>query len=163
MQQESQREHQWLQQLAGEWTFETECDMGPDKPREKGGGREAVRSFGTWIIAEGEGGEPGSGWKSVMTLGYDPARGRFVGTFVATMMTHLWVYEGSLDESGTKLTLDTEGPNFTDGRIVKYQDIIGITEDGRRTLSSRMLGDDGQWHEFNTAQYRRAVAAAGQR
>lgn len=26
------------------------------------------------------------------------------------MMTHLWIYEGSLDQAGRVLTLDTEGP-----------------------------------------------------
>ena len=27
-----QVEHQWLDRMAGEWTFTTECSMGPDQP-----------------------------------------------------------------------------------------------------------------------------------
>jgi len=27
-----QKEHLWLQRLVGEWTVETECQMGPDQP-----------------------------------------------------------------------------------------------------------------------------------
>jgi Protein of unknown function (DUF1579) len=32
---EPQAEHQWLQQLAGDWTTEAECAMGPDQPPTK--------------------------------------------------------------------------------------------------------------------------------
>ncbi|HTO02961.1 MAG TPA: DUF1579 family protein, partial [Opitutus sp.] len=35
MEPEPQPEHRWLERLAGEWTFESDCDMGPGKPREK--------------------------------------------------------------------------------------------------------------------------------
>src|SRR3546814_12079912 len=60
-------------------------------------------------------------------LGYDPRRQRYVGTWVGSMMTHLWVYEGSLDDSGKVLTLDCEGLDFeTEGRMTRYQDIITI-------------------------------------
>jgi hypothetical protein len=60
-----------------------------------------------------------------MTLGYDPQTQRFVGSFVASMMTHLWPYNGTLNAEGTVLTLDAEGPSFAgDGATAKYQDII---------------------------------------
>ena len=156
MQQEPQSEHKWLQKLVGDWTFESDCVMGPDQPPMKTTGTESVRSFGgMWTVAEGEGGMPDGGWKSIMTLGYDPQQKRFVGTFVATMMTHMWIYNGSLDAAGKVLTLDTEGPNFTDGKLTKYQDVIEILNDNERTLSSRMRGEDGQWHPFMKAVYQR--------
>jgi hypothetical protein len=147
----------WLQTLIGRWTFESESDMGPDHGSQRSVGSETVRAFGHWIILEGEAGAENQEWRSLMTLAHDPATDRYVGTFVATMMPHLWVYSGTLDASGTALTLDTEGPNFTDGRMVQYQDVIGFDEDGRRTLTSRMLGDDGQWHEFMRSIYRRSA------
>ncbi len=159
---EPQKEHQWLSKLIGEFTFESECSMGPDQPPMKAAGTEIVRSLGgLWTIAEGECGaavecsEGAGGWKSIMTLGFDPATKRFVGTFVATMMTHLWTYNGSLDAAERVLTLDTIGPNFTDGSLIKYQDLIEIHSDDYRTLSSQTIGSDGQWHKFMTAHYRR--------
>jgi len=52
-------EHQWLQQLVGEWTFETECSMGPDQPPIKNAGRETVRSLGGfWTIGNGNSEDP---------------------------------------------------------------------------------------------------------
>lgn len=100
---------------------------------------------------------PGGGpMTSIMTLGYDPQKERFVGTFIASMMTHLWPYEGTLDAAGKVLTLDSEGPSFTgDGKVVKYQDVIELKSDDHRTLSAYMLTDDGKWQHFMTAHYRR--------
>lgn len=43
---EPQHEHQWLQKLISEWTYETESAMGPDQPFEKATESENVRSLG---------------------------------------------------------------------------------------------------------------------
>lgn len=158
MQAEPRREHEWLRQLVGEWTSEMTCQMGPDQPPVTSTGVESVRSLGgLWTIGEGSGEAPdGTPVSSVMTLGFDPARGRFVGTFIASMMSALWLYEGALDASGKVLTLDTEGPSMAgDGGLAKYQDVMTVLSPDHRTLTSRILGPDGNWTEFMTAHYRR--------
>lgn len=152
------KEHRWLQRLVGEWTFEMEMTMGPDQPPMKSHGRETVRSLGgLWTIGEGVGEVPGGGThQSIMTLGFDPQTKRFVGTFIASVMTHLWPYNGTLDPSEKVLTLDSEGPGFAgDGTMSKYQDIIEFVSDDHRTLSSQVLGPDGVWIPFMKAHYRR--------
>ena len=91
-----------------------------------------------------------------MTLGYDPQAKRFVGTFIASVMTHLWPYDGQLDPSGKTLTLNSEGPSFAgDGTMAKYQDIIEFVTDDHRILSASVQGVDGDWQQFMTAHYRR--------
>jgi hypothetical protein len=156
---EPQHEHRWLEKLVGEWTFESECSMGPDQAPSKFNGSEVVRSLGgLWVIAEGQGEMPDGGTATtIMTLGYDPQRTSYVGTFVASMMTHLWSYNGSLDAAEKVLTLDTEGPSFSgEGKsLAKYQDVIELLSDDHRLLTSRLLGEDGQWHQFMAAHYRR--------
>lgn len=156
MQVEPQKQHQWLQRLLGDWTMEAECRTGPDQPPIRSTGTEVVRPLGDlWIMAEGEGkAADGDVGRAVITLGYDPAAG-FVGTFVATMGTHLWVYHGTLNAEETILTLDTEGPNFSGAGMAKYQDIIEIVSPEHRILRSRLLGDHGQWNDFMTAHYHR--------
>lgn len=152
------QEHAWLQKLVGDWNAEMTCVMGPDQPPMKSEGTEVTRSIGgLWTMGEGSGGMPdGSKMTSVITLGYDPQKQRFVGTFIASMMTHMWLYEGTLDGAGKVLTLNTEGPAFgAEGKMAKYQDIMTFHNDDHRTLTSRMLGDDGTWTEFMTAHYRR--------
>lgn len=150
------KEHLWLSKFVGDWTMEAECLMGPDQPPVKTTGLQTTRMLGNlWLIAEGEGECPdGSIAQSIITLGYDPQKQRFVGTFIASMMTHLWPYEGVLE--GDVLTLDSEGPSFTgEGPMVKYQDIIEHVDDDHWILRSRMPGEDGQWIQFMTAHYRR--------
>jgi hypothetical protein len=153
-----QKEHQWLQKLIGEWTFEGEATMEPGKPPEKFTGTERVRSLGgLWILAEGHGECPGGdAATTMMTLGYDPKKKRYVGTWIGSMMTHLWVYAGVLDAAGRVLTLETEGPNIAaEGKLGKFKDVIELKSDDHRVLTSHMLGDDGKWHGFMTANYRR--------
>jgi hypothetical protein len=158
MKTEPQKEHQWLQKLVGEWTCEAEATMEPGKPAEKCKGTESVRSLGgLWVLAEGHGempgGEPAT---TLMTLGYDSQKKRFVGTFIASMMTHLWLYEGDLDAAERVLTLETEGPSMAgDGKMAKYRDVIELKSDDHRVLTSHALGEDGKWHVFMTANYRR--------
>jgi hypothetical protein len=152
---EPQKEHQWLDRFMGEWITESECSMGPDQPPAKTKGTEVVRSLGgLWIVAEGEGDMPdGNPGQTLMTLGFDSQSDRYVGTFIGSMMTHLWVYNGSLDADGKILTLDTEGPNFTQNFITKYKDIIEFVSNDHRMMTSQILGDDGNWLQFMTAHY----------
>jgi uncharacterized protein DUF1579 len=156
---ESQKEHQWLQKLIGDWTYESDATTDPGKPAEKFTGTESVRSLGSvWVLCEGRGEMPGGGMGlTLMTLGYDPQKKRFVGTFVGSMMTNLWIYDGSLDAAEKVLTLDSEGPSFSaEGKMAKYKDLIEFKSDDHRVLTSKFLSDDGKWHEFMTANYRRA-------
>lgn len=158
MNSEPQKEHQWLQKLVGEWSSEAEMKMKPDEPPVTSRGTESVRSLGgLWVLAEGEGDMPGGGpATTVMTLGYDPEKKRYVGTWVGSMMTHMWVYDGALDTAGTVLVLDSEGPSMAgDGKMAKYQDVIEFKSNDHRILASQVLGDDGQWNRFMTAHYRR--------
>jgi len=156
---EPQEQHRWLHRLVGDWQYEAEALMGPDQPPFKAAGRERVRSLGgLWIVAEGEGEMPGGGTGlSIMTLGWDARTGRYVGNWVGSMMTHMFVYDGEMDAQNKVLTLAAEGPSFAPGAtaLARYRDVIALESDDRRTLTSHLLGDDGQWQQFMTAHYRR--------
>ncbi|QBY51408.1 DUF1579 domain-containing protein [Cupriavidus oxalaticus] len=158
MKTEAQKEHRWLQRLAGEWMAEGEAVMGPDQPAQKWQIPESVTGIGElWVQGTAQGDMPGCGpATTVMTLGYDPARKHFVGTFIGSMMTHLWVYEGDLDAGGQQLTLRAEGPDCSgNGRTVQYRDVIAFKDDNERTLTSFMQGENGEWTEIMKATYRR--------
>jgi hypothetical protein len=153
-----QPEHRWLDRMVGEWAFTTECSMGPGQPPMTGTGTDTTVSLGgLWVVSEWkQTGPDGTPMTSRMTLGYDPARGKYVGSFVASCMTHQWVYEGVRE--GDVLTLDTEGPSFTDPTATAlYQDIWELPADGPRVLRSRFRDAEGNWHEFMRAEYRRAA------
>lgn len=156
MQSKRLTEHEWLQKLVGEWTYESEATVEPGQPPTKCVGTESVRSIGDlWVMGEGRGEMPGGGTAiMVTTIGYDPEKKQYVGTFIGSMMSNLWVYEGTLDPAGRMLTLNTEGPNFCDdGKRTTYRDVVELKSDDHRVLTSSALGDDGEWHAFMTANY----------
>lgn len=93
---------------------------------------------------------------TLMTLGYDAARKKFIGTFVASVIPHLWVYEGELDAAGKVLTLTARGPSCLEhGTMADYHDMIEIHGAGQRQLSSEVQSTDGKWHPFMKSIYRR--------
>lgn len=94
--------------------------------------------------------------RSLMTLGFDPERGKFVGSFIASCMTFQWLYEGTLDADQKVLTLNAEGPSFAgDGSMAQYQDIIEVVDPNTYLLSSRCQNVDGSWFPFMRAKYTR--------
>jgi hypothetical protein len=154
-----QAEHRWLQRLLGEWTYEIE--FGPEHHGGKATGTERGRAIGDlWVQLEGTGQMPGSSGPtvSIMTLGFDTAKGRFTGTFIGSMMTHQWLYDGELDVAHDRLTLTSEGPSMSaEGTMALYRDVIEFQTDDRRTLTASMQQPDGTWQPFMTASYRRTL------
>ena len=152
MKPEPTKEHHWLKQLLGEWTYEMEAeDPAGSSGAEITSGTEMVYPVGDlWIQIEGNTESPETGLsRSLLTLGYDLAKGKFVGTFVSSEMDYMWYYEGSLDESGTQLTLATEGPDFEDStKRAPYEDIIEIIGPNQRLFRSRSKDAAGEWQEF---------------
>jgi hypothetical protein len=156
---ETQKQDPWLQKLVGEWNYEAQDLSASDKPAEPVRGIEVVRPLGgSWMLFEGRGDIPGAGTGiSLMTLGFDPEKRCFVGTWVGSMMSHLWIYDrGTLDAAKKVLTLESEGPSFTgETKTSKYRDRIEVLDDDRRVVTSEVLGADDKWKPFMIANYRR--------
>lgn len=153
-----QQEHRWLNRLVGEWTYESNMMAEPGQTAERVTGTESVRSLGgLWIVGEGTGEMPGGGLGTTqIALGFDPATNRFVGTWIGSMMTNLWVYDGELDPAERVLTLNSKGPSMAgDGTMAQYQDVIELKSDDHRVLTARVHGPDGKWQELMTVEYRR--------
>jgi hypothetical protein len=153
---EPQEEHRWLEQLLGEWTVTTEDSAGSGEKSTPW--VEKVRSMqGLWVVCEGEGTMPdGTPGQSLMTLGFNPETKRYVGTWVGSMMTHMWVYDGVIEDGGKTLALNCEGPDFENpGRSARYQDRITFIDANRRTLTARVQSESGDWKEMMQADYRR--------
>ena len=152
------KEHAWLQQFAGEWESEAELVMAPGQPPMVVKGTQAARMVGGfWVMELGQGDFPGMGPVStVLTIGYDAARQKFVGTWIDSTNDRLWHYEGGLDPSGKKLVLETEGPSPTDpAKTARYRDETEFPSADHRILRSSIQGDDGAWVVMLTAHYRR--------
>ena len=154
-------EHRWLHRMVGTWAFTSRFDGVEGAPPTESSGTETVHLFSElWVVGDGEGDMPGGEgtMRMRLTLGYDPATGRFTGTWIVSPMASMFVYDGVRE--GDTLTLDTEGPSMMDpSKRAKYQDIIELHGDDTRVLRSQMLGDDGQRVEFNRIEYTRTGSA----
>lgn len=147
-----QAEHGFLEKLVGTWDV-TSTSMG-------GGEKwtEVVRSLsGIWFVAEGSGNMPGGEpATTILTLGYDPARSKYVGSWIGSMMNYMWVYEGDVSGDGTTLSLYTTGPDFAEpGTIGEYREQIIFEDRDHRTFNSSARQPDGSWKQFMEAKYTR--------
>lgn len=151
------KEHEWLAQFVGEWSAKGEAVMGPDQPPMTCEGKEKGKMLGgLWMVMDVEMQPMGQPVNAVLTIGYDPQKKKFVGTWVDAMTTHMWKYEGSLDETGKVLTLEAEGPNMmTPGKMTKFRDVFEFKSKDHKILTSSMLGEDGKWMQFMTSDARR--------
>jgi len=154
---EKVEQHAWLQQFVGEWTAKSEATMAEGAEPMKMESTESVRSLGDlWIVAEGSASMMGMPVSTMMTLGYDPAKKKFVGTWVDSVQTHMWIYEGELDAARKVLTLSTTGPSFDDpSKTSKYRDVIEVADADHKVLTSAVQGADGAWTTFLRAEYSR--------
>lgn len=144
-----QKEHEWLARFVGEWESEAEIHAEPGKPPMKAKGTEKIRSLGGfWIVSEGAS-DLGGGFKmdSVLTVGYDPAKKKYTGTWIDSFSNYLWKYEGAVDEKGRTLTLETEGPCpcLGPGKTAKFQESTEFLSKDHKVFTARYQGDDGKW------------------
>lgn len=152
-------EHEWLNNLIGEWDVETTYMMGADVPEGKSKGREVTISLGgLWAISEGKGIMPGgAAYEYRAGVGYDISFKGYRGFFVASMSSHLWKYTGTMSEDGKVLTLDCVGPDMeVDGKTANYRDVIEIVDRDHRTLTSYGEQPNGEWMQFMKAELTRA-------
>lgn len=153
---EPQREHELLTRLVGRWQVEVVMRPDPAKPPVKSSGVETVRMLGGfWSISEFSGTFMDRPFSGVFTLGYDPEMQRYVGTWVDSVSSHLWSYEGAVDSSGRTLTLNSEGPCPSSGKVMKVRETIEIQGTNQRIMRNETLGEDGRWTPGMTITYRR--------
>jgi hypothetical protein len=147
-------EHQWLKQLLGTWEIVPAPETPADQLQQ---GTETYRALGDfWVVGHAVTTFAEGGMENVVTLGFDPDRAKFVGTWVGSPMEHLWLYEGTLDADSNTLTLDSIGPDFFGGRegMIRYQDIVVLDGD-RRWLRAQYEDENGVFQSMMETEYRR--------
>ena len=150
-----QKEHEWLQQLVGEWDTEGEAILDPGQPPVKTKGSESNRTIGGyWVQGEHKGEFMGTPFTGILTLGYSPEKKKYVGTWVDSMTSTLWTYEGTVDAGGKTLTLLAEGPGPEPGKRLKFREAIEVKGKDHKVFRSE-VEKDGKWVTHLTMQYRR--------
>ena len=141
-------EHGWLQQFIGEWESEAECFCDPDGPPMINKGTEKIRALGDfWIVSEIKSDADSSfPFASLMMIGYDQEKGKYVGTWADTMSGFMFKYEGSVSDDGKKLTLETEGfCPMNPGVLTKFREELELKSPDHKFFTSSIQGEDGEW------------------
>ncbi len=152
-----QKEHEWLKQFVGNWDSEAEGVMAPGQPPVKCNGTMSTRMLGGfWMVSDVKGDMMGMPIEAIHTVGYDAKAKKYVGSWVDSMMNHMWKYQGTVDATGKILTLEAEGPNMSQpDKTSKYRDVYEFKSKDHFTMSSEMLGDDGKWLQFMKSEVKR--------
>jgi hypothetical protein len=146
----------FVHRLAGEWSVVTHTVLGPDQEPVRSEGRESARMVGSWLVAESAGDAGGRPFTGILTLGWDPHRERFVATWIDGVQRHLWQYTGALDQAGSVLTLEAEGPFMGDpSQTARYRVLIEAQSPDRKVMRSQIFGPNGEWFEFSRAEHQR--------
>jgi len=144
-------EHKFLHQFVGEWDAKSEGTTGPGQPPIECTGEIRSRMLGElWVVSDAST-EIGMGIRieAVQTIGYDPKTKKYVGTWVDSVMNHMWKYEGTVE--GKTLTLEAEGPNFEDpNQTAKYRDVYEFKSKDQYTQTSQLQDSSGKWTTFMT-------------
>jgi hypothetical protein len=142
-------EHEWLKKFEGEWTTESKATMIPGQPEMQCKGTVSCRMLGGfWVVNEWNGDMNGVEFKGLQTLGFDPAKKKYVGTWVDGMTSHMWKYEGQVEDN-RRIVLQAKGPNFmAEGKETDFRDIYEFKSDTEMIVKSEMLGEDGKWITF---------------
>jgi hypothetical protein len=156
------KEHDWLRQLEGSWEGEFHMLVDPANPQKtletprKSKMTETTRMVGGfWAVPVIKSEMFGQPFEALGQIGYDAAKGKYVGTWIDSMMPFLWSYEGSVDASGRILTLEATGPSCEDpNRMAKYRDVHEIVDKNTRRMSSS-FEKDGKWIPIMKAELKR--------
>lgn len=154
-----QEEHRWLQKFDGAWTCESKGKMGEGQPEIHCKGTMTCRILGGfWVVNEWNNEMDGASVIGIQTIGYDPGKKKYVGTWVDNMMGHMWKYDGTVVD-GNKLILEAKGPNFAaPEKEALFRDSYEFVSKDEIRVTSEMQAEDGKWVTFMTGTAKRKPA-----
>ena len=150
-----EKEHAFLQKFVGNWETSMAATFGPDQPAVTCTGKITGKMLGgLWLVNEMESTMVGQTVKGLQTVGFDPQKKKYVGTWVDSMMNYMWSYTGTVKDE--ELTLAAEGPSLEgDDKTTTYEDIYEFTSKNEIKITSRAKSASGEWVTFMTGTAKR--------
>ncbi len=147
-------EHQVFAKNVGTWEASIEIHPSPGAPAiaSEGVVRNRLACGGMWLISEFL--NETTGFEGYGICGYDPAKGKYVGTWVDPMRTFLAISEGSYDPVARTMTMHYEA-NGPQGRKLRWREVTETIDPDTQVWRQYVTGADGQEFESMTATYRR--------
>jgi hypothetical protein len=135
-------EHEVLKNDAGVWDATVEM-LGPGAPNVSKGVETNTMLGGLWLVTDFKSEMMSQPFQGHGVAGYDPARKKYVGTWVDSMSTGLQISESSYDASKKTMTGWIEGPDMS-GKTAKMKAVTEYKDPDTRVFTMYFPGPDGK-------------------
>ena len=154
-------QHQKLAAHAGTWDAAIEM-MGPDGKMmpSKGASVQTMGPGGFWLLDDFVADLGGQPFHGKGATGFDPLKGKYVGTWIDSMSPSLLVLEGDFDASGKVLTMTGTAPGF-DGKPAKYRMVTTFVDAKTMRFEMFVAGEDGKEMKMLSIAYTRRADDGG--
>ena len=121
--------HKRLASLAGSWTTKTRAWMEPDKPPMEGTGicEQKMLLDGRYLQQEYTGEMMGSMFTGINVIGYDNYTKTYVSTWIDSMSTGIYCFEGTASANGKTITQKTSYNDPVRGPMV-WRSVVRIVD-----------------------------------
>ncbi len=131
-------EHKLLASMAGSWNAETEM-MGMTS---HGTYERRVAMNGLWLVSDFESTMMGTPFVGLEILGWDPAKGKYVSTWVDSSSTTISILEGDWDAGTKTLTLAGGTLDPMSGEEMTMINVVKVKGDDAMTFTMHMGSAD---------------------
>ena len=135
-------EHEMLKKDVGTWDATVEMLM-PPSPPSKGTEVNTLGPGGLWLISDFKSEMMGAPFQGHGVTGWDPAKKKYVGTWVDSMSTALSTIEGTYDAASRSVTsmMQVTGEG---GQPMTMKAVTQMKDDDTRVFTMYMNGPDGK-------------------
>lgn len=145
--------HKVLEQKVGTWEATVDVPGMPDAAS-KAKYVAKMDHGGLWLVGDYRGEFMGASFSGQEVAGYDERKGKFVSTWVDSMMDHIMAFEGSYDEKTKTLEMFTNSFDMAGNPIQERHDSHFVDAD-TWVFTMNQLGADGNYAPTMTITYRR--------
>jgi hypothetical protein len=147
--------HKYLSEQAGSWDALVKSTVPGSPPAEDKGTETIAMMSGLWQLTDFKGTFGGTPFLGHGVMGYDPAKKKYVGTWVDSMTDKLIIMEGTADTAGKVLTMTYEQADPASGQMTKYRNVHEMKDSDTRTFTMSQVGADGKDVTLMTITYKR--------
>lgn len=154
-------QHQKLAANAGTWEAALEM-MGPDGQTmpSKGVSVMTMGPGGFWLLDNFHADLGGMPFHGMGSTGFDPQKGKYVGTWIDSMSPTLMVLEGDFDAAGKVLTMVGTAPGY-DGKPAVHRMVTTHVDAKTNRFEMFVTGEDGKEMKMLSIAYTRRADDGG--
>ncbi|MGA7826625.1 MAG: DUF1579 domain-containing protein [Geobacteraceae bacterium] len=148
--------HKLLSRMEGSWDVKSTCWMAPGSPVESSGTSEQKMVLdGRFLQQEFAGDMMGSPFDGIGYLGYDNHKGKYVSTWMDTMGTGIYYFEGSAGSDGRSITLTCDFDDPVQGPVT-WRTVTRLWDDDSMKFEMYSTNSSGKEEKMAEMTYTRS-------